>query len=157
MAGAAPQIGVIKSPNLKVAIITAAWHQDICDALVTGAKRACNEAEVKGVEVFSVPGSFELPLAAQYAFAEGFNAVVVVGLVLRGETPNFDYVCQGVTQGVMDVQLKYSKPIGYGVLMCDSLEQAYARSGQPGSKEDKGYDAAVAAITMAALMPAKHA
>jgi 6,7-dimethyl-8-ribityllumazine synthase len=104
------------------------------------------------VEVFSVPGSFELPLAAQYAFEAGFDVVVVVGLVLRGETPHFDYVCQGVTQGVMDVQLKFSKPIGFGVLMCDSIEQAHARSGQVGSKEDKGFDAAVAALSMSTLV-----
>jgi 6,7-dimethyl-8-ribityllumazine synthase len=152
MAGAAPQIGIKKSPNLKVAIITAFWHQDICEALVSGAKRACADAEVKSVEVFSVPGSFELPLAAQYAFEAGFDVVVVVGLVLRGETPHFDYVCQGVTQGVMDVQLKFSKPIGFGVLMCDSIEQAHARSGQVGSKEDKGFDAAVAALSMSTLV-----
>lgn len=151
MAGAAPHIGVAKSPDLKVAIITASWHQDICDALVAGAKRACADADVKSVDVFSVPGSFELPLAAQHAFEEGFDAVVVVGLVLRGETPHFDYVCQGVTQGVMDVQLKYSKPIGFGVLMCDSLAQAQARTGISGSKEDKGYDAGVAAISMVEL------
>jgi 6,7-dimethyl-8-ribityllumazine synthase len=151
MAGAAPQIGIAKSPHLKVAIITASWHQDICDALVHGAKRACADAEVKSVDVFKVPGSFELPLAAQQAFEEGFDAVVVVGLVLRGETPHFDYVCQGVTQGVMDVQLKHSKPIGFGVLMCDSLAQAHARSGVLGSQEDKGYDAGVAAISMVEL------
>ena len=154
MAGAAPHIGVTKSPDLKVAIITASWHQDICDALVAGAKRACADADVKVVEVFSVPGSFELPLAAQLAFEDGFDAVVVVGLVLRGETPHFDYVCQGATQGVIDVQLKFSKPIGFGVLMCDSLDQALARSGQPGSKEDKGYDAGIAAISMVSLKQA---
>jgi 6,7-dimethyl-8-ribityllumazine synthase len=152
MAGAALQIGIKKSPNLKMAIITASWHQNICEALVSGAKRACADAEVKSVEVFSVPGSFELPLAAQYAFEAGFDVVVVVGLVLRGETPHFDYVCQGVTQGVMDVQLKFSKPIGFGVLMCDSIEQAHARSGQVGSKEDKGFDAAVAALSMSTLV-----
>ena len=151
MAGAAPHIAVAKSPDLKVAIITASWHQDICDALVAGAKRACADADVRVVEVFSVPGSFELPLAAQLAFEDGFDAVIVVGLVLRGETPHFDYVCQGVTQGVIDVQLKFSKPIGFGVLMCDSLDQALARSGQPGSKEDKGYDAGIAAISMVSL------
>ena len=86
--------------------------------------------------------------AAQRAFESGFDAVVAVGLVLKGETPHFDYVCQGVTQGVMDVQLKFSKPIGYGVLMCEDLEQAIARSGLPGSKEDKGFDSAVAALAL---------
>ena len=93
-------------------------------------------------------GSFELPLAAQLAFDEGFDVAVIVGLVLRGETPHFDYVCQGVTQGVMDVSLSRSKPIGFGVLMCDNLEQATARAGLPGSKEDKGYDSALAALSV---------
>jgi 6,7-dimethyl-8-ribityllumazine synthase len=77
--------------------------------------------------------------------------VVAVGLVLKGETPHFDYVCQGVTQGVIDVSLKYGKPIGYGVLMCNDLEQAIARSGVAGSKEDKGYDSAVAALELLRL------
>ena len=72
----------------------------------------------------------------------------MVGLVLKGETPHFDYVCQGVTHGVMNVQLKFSKPIGFGVLMCDDLLQAIARSGVKGSKEDKGYDAAIAALAL---------
>ncbi|MEY4657486.1 MAG: hypothetical protein RL466_299, partial [Actinomycetota bacterium] len=70
---------------------------------------------------------------------------------LKGETPHFDYVCQGVTQGVVDAQLKWSKPIGYGVLMCNDLDQAIARSGRPGSKEDKGYDSAIAALALMGL------
>jgi 6,7-dimethyl-8-ribityllumazine synthase len=73
---------------------------------------------------------------------------VVVGLVLKGETPHFDYICQGVTQGVMDVSLSRSKPVGFGVLMCDDLSQAQARAGGEGSKEDKGFDAAIAALTL---------
>ena len=77
--------------------------------------------------------------------------MVAVGLVLKGETPHFDYVCQGVTQGVIDVQLKFSKPIGYGVLMCNNLEQAVARSGRPASREDKGYDSAIAALKLLEL------
>jgi 6,7-dimethyl-8-ribityllumazine synthase len=84
-------------------------------------------------------------------FEKGYDAVVAVGLVLKGETPHFDYVCQGVTQGVMNVQLKWSKPVGYGVLMCDDLEQAIARSGRAGSKEDKGYDSAIAALALMGL------
>jgi 6,7-dimethyl-8-ribityllumazine synthase len=73
---------------------------------------------------------------------------VALGLVLKGETPHFDYVCQGVTQGVIDVSLKHSKPIGYGVLMCNDLDQAIDRCGRPTSKEDKGYDSAVAALEL---------
>lgn len=151
MAGGAPQIEIHLMPNTKVAIISATWHKEICDALVSGATRALNAARVEEIRVLHVPGSFELPLAAQYAFENGFDLAIVVGLVLRGETPHFDYVCQGVTQGVMDVQLKFSKPIGFGVLMCDSLEQAQMRSGLPGSEEDKGFDAALTALSMGKL------
>ena len=148
MAGHAPAIGIKPLPQAKVAIISSSWHLDICNDLIAGAQRAFAEAQVATVDVQFVPGSFEIPLAAQYAFEAGFDAVVAVGLVLKGETPHFDYVCQGVTQGVIDVSLKYGKPIGYGVLMCNDLDQAIARSGSAGSKEDKGYDSAIAAIEL---------
>ena len=147
MSGAAPQVTLEAKPNARIAIISASWHMDVCAQLVAGARRACEAAGVKSITEIYVPGSFELPLAAQRAFEDGIDGVIVVGLVLRGETPHFDYVCQGVTQGIMDVQLKFSRPIGFGVLMCDTLEQAHARSGVSGSKEDKGFDAAVAALT----------
>lgn len=147
MSGAAPQVTLEAKPNARIAIISASWHMDVCAQLVAGARRACEAAGVKSITEIYVPGSFELPLAAQRAFEDGVDGVIVVGLVLRGETPHFDYVCQGVTQGIMDVQLKFSRPIGFGVLMCDTLEQALARSGVSGSKEDKGFDAAVAALT----------
>ena len=148
MAGHAPHIEIPSAPDAKVAIISSSWHQDICNDLIAGATRALTEANVKKIETHFVPGSFEIPLAAQKAFEKGFHAVVAVGLVLQGETPHFDYVCQGLTQGVMDVQLKFSRPIGFGVLMCNNLEQAIARSGRPGSKEDKGYDSAIAALAL---------
>ena len=148
MAGHAPSIEVPKAPHAKFAIISSSWHLDICNDLIAGAKRALAQADVKEISVTYVPGSFEIPLAAQRAFEKGFDAVVAVGLVLEGETPHFDYVCQGVTQGVMDVQLKFSKPIGYGVLMCNNLDQAIARCGRPTSKEDKGYDSAIAALSL---------
>ena len=143
-----PSTLITPLPQAKVAIISSSWHLDICNDLIAGAKRALDEANVGTVEVQFVPGSFEIPLAAQYAFDKGFDAVVAVGLVLKGETPHFDYVCQGVTQGVIDVCLKYGKPIGYGVLMCNDLDQAIARSGVAGSTEDKGYDSAVAALEL---------
>ena len=151
MAGHAPRIGIAPLPQAKVAIISSSWHLDICNDLIAGAKRALAEAQVGTVEVHFVPGSFEIPLAAQFAFEKGFDAVVAVGLVLKGETPHFDYVCQGVTQGVIDVCLKYGKPIGYGVLMCNDLDQAITRSGVAGSTEDKGYDSAVAALELLRL------
>ena len=148
MAGHAPHIEIPSAPHAKVAIISSSWHLDICNDLIAGATKALTEANVKKIETHFVPGSFEIPLAAQKAFEKGFHAVVAVGLVLQGETPHFDYVCQGLTQGVMDVQLKFSRPIGFGVLMCNNLEQAIARSGRPGSKEDKGYDSAIAALAL---------
>ena len=151
MAGHAPTIEIAKHPTAKVAIISSSWHLDICNDLIAGATRALSLADVREIEVIYVPGSFEIPLAAQKAFEKGFDAVVAVGLVLKGETPHFDFVCQGVTQGVIDVQLKFSKPIGYGVLMCNELDQAIARSGRPGSKEDKGYDSAIAALSLLGL------
>ena len=151
MAGHAPEITVPKAPDARVAIISSSWHMDICNDLIVGAQRALLAAEVKEAKVIFVPGSFEIPLAAQYAFEKGFDAVVAVGLVLKGETPHFDYVCQGVTQGVIDVSLKFGKPIGYGVLMCNDLDQAIARSGVAGSTEDKGYDSAVAALELLRL------
>ena len=151
MAGHAPEIAVPKFHEAKVAIISSSWHLDICNDLIAGATRALEAAEVKKIKVVYVPGSFEIPLAAQKMFEKGYDAVVAVGLVLKGETPHFDYVCQGVTQGVVDAQLKWSKPIGYGVLMCNDLDQAIARSGRPGSKEDKGYDSAIAALALMGL------
>lgn len=151
MAGHAPEIAVPKAHRAKVAIISSSWHLDICNDLIAGAVRALEAAEVKKIKTIHVPGSFEIPLAAQKAFEKGYDAVVAVGLVLKGETPHFDYVCQGVTQGVIDVQLKFSKPIGYGVLMCENLDQAIARCGRPGSKEDKGFDSAIAALSLLPL------
>jgi 6,7-dimethyl-8-ribityllumazine synthase len=151
MAGQAPEIRVPQLPKAKVAIISSSWHPEICNDLVAGAMRALEVAHVKKIKTVYVPGSFEIPLAAQKMFEKGYDAVVAVGLVLKGETPHFDYVCQGVTQGVIDVSLKFSKPIGYGVLMCNDLDQAIARAGRPGSKEDKGFDSALAALKLLEL------
>ena len=151
MSGNAPQIALPQLPHARVAIISSSWHLDICNDLVAGASRALKDAGITDTTVIHVPGSFEIPLAAQIAFEQGYDAVVAVGLVLKGETPHFDYVCQGVTQGILDVSLKFSRPIGFGVLMCNTLEQAVARSGRPGSIEDKGFDSAVAAIRLLEL------
>ena len=147
MPGHAPVVAIKEMPNARIAIISAIWNAEICDDLIKGAQRACTLAKVS-TEVIRVPGSFELPLAAQFAFEKGFDAAVVLGVVIQGETPHFDYVCQGVTQGVMDVSLKFSKPIGFGVLTVNTLEQAIARCGRPESFEDKGFDSAVAALTL---------
>jgi 6,7-dimethyl-8-ribityllumazine synthase len=147
-AAGAPIIELPKIPGAKIAIISSQWHMDICNALVNGAQRACVLAGVSKVRTDWVPGSFELPLAAATLLEDGYDAVIALGLILRGETPHFDYVCQGVTYGIIKSSLSLMKPIGFGILMCDTMEQALARSGLPGSSEDKGFEAASAAIRM---------
>ena len=148
MAGIAPTINLGDMSKFKVAVISASWHREICDALIEGAHRALSQAKIEIKPVIRVPGSFELPLAAQFALDAGADAAVVLGVVVRGETPHFDYVCQGVTQGIMNLSLAQSKPIGFGVLTVDTVTQAIARSGVAGSSEDKGFDATVAALEL---------
>jgi 6,7-dimethyl-8-ribityllumazine synthase len=96
-----------------------------------------------------VPGTFELPVAAAALAGQGYDAVVALGVVVRGDTPHFEYVCQGATVGLTEVSVRTGVPVGFGVLTCDDDEQAYARSGLPGSLEDKGYEAGQAAVATA--------
>ena len=149
MSGSSPKISALDGSQLKSSIVTSSWHPDICDALVSGAKKALDEAGCKNVSVHKVAGSFEIPLAAQKLLDAGSDLVIAVGLILKGDTPHFDYVCQGVTSGVMQVSLTRNKPIGFGVLMCDNLDQAYERSGLSEGQENKGFDAAIAALNLA--------
>jgi len=148
MSGNSPRIKTSDLSGARAAIISARWHSEICDQLILGAKRAITEAKISDVTVHEVPGSFELPLAAKYVLENGADMAVVLGVVLRGETPHFDYVCQGVTQGIMNVSLARGKPIGFGVLTVDTVIQAIARSGVAGSSEDKGFHATVAALEL---------
>ena len=113
----APVIEVVKQ-SASVAVVAAQWHHQIMDGLIAGAVRAAQEAEVE-VEFFRVPGSFELPVVAQAAAAE-FDAVVALGVVIRGETPHFDYVCSAVTDGLNRVSLDARVPVGFGLLTCDT-------------------------------------
>jgi 6,7-dimethyl-8-ribityllumazine synthase len=149
MAGKSPKLKTLNASKLKVAVISASWHPEICSSLIDGAKRGLAVNKVNKVSYHEVSGSFELPLAAQKLFDSGIDAVVVLGLILKGDTPHFDYICEGVTNGIMQVSLSRSKPIGFGVLMCNTLKQARDRAGFVDSKEDKGFDAAIAAINSA--------
>ena len=149
MAGKSPKLKPLNASKLKVAVVSASWHPEICSALVDGAKRALVANKVSKVTYHEVSGSFELPLAAQKLFDSGKDVVVVLGLVLKGDTPHFDYICEGVTNGIMQVSLSQGKPIGFGVLMCNTLKQARDRAGFTDSNEDKGFDAAIAAINSA--------
>jgi 6,7-dimethyl-8-ribityllumazine synthase len=157
MSGAgAPAITITDggAASLRVAIVTTQWHKELMDALLDGAQRGCRDAGITSPPVvLHVPGAFELPVAAARLAKSGqFDAIVTLGLVLRGSTPHFDYVCQGATIGITNVMTETGVPIGFGLLTCDTEEQAFERSGLPGSKEDKGHEAATAAIATALLL-----
>jgi 6,7-dimethyl-8-ribityllumazine synthase len=132
------------------AIAVARFYEDLAERLVAGATAAFAQAGQLDVEVFDVPGAFELPLAASYAAASGrFAGVACLGAVIRGETDHYDYVCAEVARGVMRVQLDTGVPCAFGVLTCATMEQALARAG--GDRRDQGRHAAEAVIRMAAL------
>lgn len=123
------------------------------DGLVAGALNELAKAEVENPVLKRVPGAFELPLAAKFAIEQGADAVIALGVVIRGETPHFDYVCQSATNGLTDLQLSSGVPIGFGLLTVDNEAQALARAGLAGSKEDKGAEAVQAALHMLSLKP----
>jgi 6,7-dimethyl-8-ribityllumazine synthase len=132
------------------AIALGRFYEDLAERLLRGARAAFSEAGAGGVEVFDVPGAFELPLAASYAARSGrFAGVACLGAVIRGETDHYDYVCAETARGVMEVQLQTGVPCAFGVLTCESMEQALARTG--GDKRDQGRHAAEAVLRMAAL------
>ena len=138
--------------GLKVVVVAASWHADVMDGLLAGAQRALEAAGVEQVQVVRVPGTVELTVAAAVAAQAGADAVVALGVVVRGGTPHFDYVCQSVTYGLTEVMLRTGVPVGFGVLTCDNEVQARNRAGLPGSQEDKGAEAAEAAVaTVGAL------
>ena len=136
--------------GLKVAIVASSWHADVMAGLISGALALCAQAGV-GIDVIRVPGAFELPVVAA-AYANTYDAVVALGVVIRGGTPHFEFVAKAATDGLTRVALDSGKPIGFGLLTCDDSAQALDRAGLPGSSEDKGREAALAAITTALLL-----
>jgi 6,7-dimethyl-8-ribityllumazine synthase len=147
----APTISV-DGTHLRVGLVYAAWHEQVMTGLLTGARRALDESGVAEVVEIAVPGSFELPVAAARLAASGLDAVVALGVVIRGGTPHFEYVCDSVTAGLTRVALDAGIPVGNGVLTCDTVEQALDRCGLPDSKEDKGWEATVAALSTALVL-----
>lgn len=142
--------------GLRVAIVAASWHTAVMDGLLGGARRALSEAGVSEVTEMRVPGSFELPVAAA-RLAPTHDAVVALGVVIRGGTPHFDYVCSAATNGLTEVSVRTGVPVGFGVLTCDNEEQALDRAGLNGSAEDKGHEAATAAVATAVTLRAVSA
>jgi len=145
----------IDASGLAVTIVVATWHTEITNGLLAGAERALQEAGNDVYSIMRVPGAFELPLAAQYAIQEGAEVVIALGVVIRGGTPHFEYVCSAATDGLTRVQLDTGVPIGFGLLTVDTEAQALERAGLENSREDKGAEAVEAAIVMARLKPWK--
>lgn len=148
----APELSVGNASGLRVAVIAAQWHDKVMDGLVDGALRALRELGIEESTLLRVPGTFELPVAAKVLAGRGYDAIVALGVVIRGGTPHFDYVCQGVTQGLTQVCVETGVPVGFGVLTCDTEEQALDRAGLEGSAEDKGHEAVTAAVATAATL-----
>ena len=152
MAGSgAPTTSPLDGAGLRVVVIAGTWHEQISDGLIAGASRALDEAGASW-SLVRVPGSFELPVASKAALEAGADAVVALGVIIRGGTPHFEYVSDAATSGLTTVSILTGKPIGFGVLTLDTEQQGIDRAGLPGSKEDKGREAAEAAVSTALLL-----
>lgn len=136
---------------LRVAVIAASWHETVMNGLIAGARRGLDDAGVTRYDLVRVPGSFELTVAAA-RLAAAYDALVALGVVIRGGTPHFEYVCQAATGGLTDVSVQTGVPVGFGVLTCDNEQQALDRAGLEGSSEDKGHEAATAAVATAVTL-----
>ena len=148
----APDDSPIDCSDLRVAVVASSWHTQVMDGLIAGAQRALDTYQVEAPELVRVPGSFELPVVATARAVRGYDGVVALGVVIRGATPNFDYVCAAATDGLGRVGLDTGIPVGFGLLTCDTEEQALDRAGLDGSSEDKGYEATAAALVTASTL-----
>jgi 6,7-dimethyl-8-ribityllumazine synthase len=138
-------------PDRRFALVVGRFYEDLAARLVAGATGVLEEAGATTVDVYDVPGAFELPLAAKYAAESGrYDAVVALGAVIRGETDHYDYVCNEAARGIQQVQLATGVPVGFGVLTVDSMEQALARVAG-GGKRDSGAHAAEAVLASLAI------
>ena len=143
-----PDLPDLDASAMSLAIVASTWHGTICDALLAGSRRVAETAGIPDPTVVRVLGAIEIPVVAQ-ELARTHDAVIALGVVIRGQTPHFDYVCDAVTQGLTRVSLDEATPVANGVLTTDTEAQAVDRAGLPGSAEDKGAQAAAAALSTA--------
>lgn len=136
--------------GVKVAILAGTWHAQVMDGLIAGAQRGAADAGLSA-DLYRAPGAFELPVLAS-ALLRRYDAVVALGVVIRGGTPHFEYVCNAATDGLTRVALDAGKPVGFGVLTVDNEQQALDRAGLEDSREDKGYEAMAAALETAVAL-----
>lgn len=141
----------VDGTGLDIVVIAGTWHDEITNGLIAGATTALDESGASH-RLVRVPGSFELPVAAKAALEAGADAVVALGVIIRGGTPHFEYVSDAATSGLTHVTIQTGKPVGFGVLTLDDEQQGIDRAGLPGSKEDKGREAAQAAVATAVLL-----
>jgi len=143
-----PDVPEMDASGVRLAIVASTWHATICNALLDGARRVADDCGVTNPTVVRVHGAIEIPVVAK-ELARTHDAVVALGVVIRGETPHFDYVCDAVTQGLTRVSLDAATPVANGVLTTDNEQQAIDRAGLPESAEDKGAQATAAALSTA--------
>lgn len=148
----APTLIVEGAESLRVVVIASQWHTAVMDGLLAGAQRALNDAGIADWQTLRLPGVFELPVAAARLVRTEVDAIVALGVVIRGGTPHFDYVCTAATTGLTEVSVRSGVPVGFGILTCDDEQQALDRAGLPDSIEDKGHEAATAALVTAVLL-----
>ena len=150
-AGAPQKMSDLDGTGLKITIVAGTWHTVITDGLLAGARSTLEKANVE-ISELRVAGSFELPVVSKAALEAGADAVVALGVIIRGGTPHFEYVSDAATSGLTQVSILTGKPVGFGVLTLDTEQQGLDRAGLPGSKEDKGAEAAHAAISTAVTL-----
>ncbi|MGX6512414.1 6,7-dimethyl-8-ribityllumazine synthase [Rhodococcus sp. SJ-2] len=146
-----PDLQLADAAGLRVAIVAGRWHTALSDALIAGARRVAVDAGITEITVERVAGAIELPVVAQQ-LARTHDAVVALGVVIRGGTPHFEYVCDAVTYGLTRVALDEGTPVGNGVLTTETEQQALDRAGLPDSIEDKGGQACAAALDTAVTL-----
>jgi 6,7-dimethyl-8-ribityllumazine synthase len=147
-----PTTEAFDAGDLRVAVVAASWHEQVMAGLLAGTHRALEAHGVTDAAVVRAPGTFELPVVASALAAQGYDAVVALGVVIRGGTPHFDYVCTAATDGLTRVALDHQVAVGFGVLTCDDEQQALDRAGLEGSGEDKGWEATAAALATARVL-----
>lgn len=148
-----PHEGAYEAKDARFAVVVSRWNQEITEPLLEGALRALTRhgVDAESIQVYRVPGAFELPLAAKRVARTGkVDAIITLGCVIRGDTPHFDYVCSECTRGIGEVSLTEDLPVAFGVLTTDNLAQAQARSGD--NPENKGEEAALTALEMVSLL-----
>jgi 6,7-dimethyl-8-ribityllumazine synthase len=142
----APRLA-IDAAGARVAIVASSWHTEVMDGLIAGAQQALAEASVTDVTLVRAPGSFELPILCQAYARQGYDAVIALGVIIRGGTPHFEYVSAAATDGLNRVALDTGVPVGFGLLTTDDEAQALDRAGLADSREDKGREAVEAALS----------